>query len=48
MQSVFRSFRMMPHRIKEALYRRDAGDSMRDIARPYNVSHSTISSSVSG
>jgi len=32
-----------PHQIKEALRRRDAGEPMRDIARTYNVSHSTIS-----
>jgi DNA invertase Pin-like site-specific DNA recombinase len=35
--------KMTPHQIKEALYRRDAGEPMRDIARTYNVSHSTIS-----
>src|ERR1700753_1195174 len=31
------------HQIKEALRRRDAGEPHRDIARSYNVSHSTIS-----
>ena len=31
------------HQIKEALRRRDNGEPMRDIARSYNVSHSTIS-----
>jgi hypothetical protein len=35
--------KMTPHQIKEARYRRDAGEPMRDIARSYNVSHSTIS-----
>jgi DNA invertase Pin-like site-specific DNA recombinase len=35
--------KMTPHQIKEALNRRDGGEPMRDIARAYNVSHSTIS-----
>jgi DNA invertase Pin-like site-specific DNA recombinase len=35
--------KMTPHQVKEALGRRDAGEPMRDIARSYNVSHSTIS-----
>jgi DNA invertase Pin-like site-specific DNA recombinase len=35
--------KMMPHQVKEALCRRDSGELMRDIARSYNVSHSTIS-----
>jgi DNA invertase Pin-like site-specific DNA recombinase len=35
--------KMTPHQVKEALQRRDAGEPMRDIARSYNVSHSTIS-----
>ncbi len=35
--------KMTPRQIKEALRRRDAGKPMRDIARTYNVSHSTIS-----
>jgi DNA invertase Pin-like site-specific DNA recombinase len=35
--------KMTPHQVKEALRRRDAGEPMRDIARSYNVSHSTIS-----
>jgi DNA invertase Pin-like site-specific DNA recombinase len=35
--------KLTPHQIKEALSRRDAGEPMRDIARSYNVSHSTIS-----
>jgi DNA invertase Pin-like site-specific DNA recombinase len=35
--------KLTPHQVKEALCRRDAGEPMRDIARTYNVSHSTIS-----
>ena len=35
--------KMTPHQIKEALRRRDNGEPMRDIAKTYNVSHSTIS-----
>ena len=35
--------KMTAHQMKEALRRRDAGEPMRDIARSYNVSHSTIS-----
>jgi DNA invertase Pin-like site-specific DNA recombinase len=35
--------KLTPHQIKEALRRRDAGEPMRDIAKTYNVSHSTIS-----
>jgi DNA invertase Pin-like site-specific DNA recombinase len=35
--------KMTPHQVKEALSRRDAGEPMRDIAKSYNVSHSTIS-----
>ncbi len=35
--------KMTPHQIKEPLRRRDAGEPLRDIARSYNVSHSTIS-----
>lgn len=31
------------HQIREALRRRDAGETLTDIARSYNVSHSTIS-----
>jgi IS30 family transposase len=31
------------HQAKEALRRRDAGEPVREIARSYNVSHSTIS-----
>jgi DNA invertase Pin-like site-specific DNA recombinase len=35
--------KMTAHQVKEALRRVDAGEPMRDIARSYNVSHSTIS-----
>jgi DNA invertase Pin-like site-specific DNA recombinase len=35
--------KLTPHQVKEALRRRTAGEPMRDIARTYNVSHSTIS-----
>jgi DNA invertase Pin-like site-specific DNA recombinase len=35
--------KLTAHQVKEALRRRDAGEPMREIARSYNVSHSTIS-----
>ena len=35
--------KLTQHQVKEALRRVDAGERMRDIARSYNVSHSTIS-----
>jgi DNA invertase Pin-like site-specific DNA recombinase len=35
--------KMTQRQVKEALRRRDAGEAMREIARSYNVSHSTIS-----
>jgi len=35
--------KLTPHQAKEATRRRDAGEPMRDIAKSYNVSHSTIS-----
>jgi len=35
--------KMTEHQVKEALQRPDAGEPMRDIAKSYNVSHSTIS-----
>jgi DNA invertase Pin-like site-specific DNA recombinase len=35
--------KMTPRQIKEALRRREAGEPMRDIAKDFNVSHSTIS-----
>ena len=34
---------LTPHQQKEAIKRRDAGEPTREIARTYNVSHSTIS-----
>lgn len=38
-----RPSKLTPHQIKEAMRRRETGEPMRDIARSYNVSHSTIS-----
>ena len=35
--------KMTPHQMKEALRRRETGEPMRDIAKDFNVSHSTIS-----
>jgi DNA invertase Pin-like site-specific DNA recombinase len=35
--------KLTPHQKREAIKRRDAGDATRDIARSFNVSHSTIS-----
>jgi len=35
--------KMTLHQMKEALKRRDAGEPMRNIAKSFNVSHSTIS-----
>ena len=35
--------KLTDHQKREALKRRDAGEPMREIARTYNVSHSTIS-----
>ena len=35
--------KLTPHQRKEAISRRNNGERMRDIARTYNVSHSTIS-----
>jgi hypothetical protein len=35
--------KMTPHQMKEALRRREAGEPMRDIAKNFDVSHSTIS-----
>jgi DNA invertase Pin-like site-specific DNA recombinase len=35
-------FKLTPHQRKEALARRDKGEILMDIARSYNVSHSTI------
>src|ERR1700761_5744365 len=36
-------FKLTPHQQKEARARRDKGETLMDIARSYNVSHSTIS-----
>ncbi|MCE2890078.1 MAG: recombinase family protein [Methylobacterium sp.] len=38
-----RKFKLTPHQRQEALARREAGETTTDIARSYNVSHSTIS-----
>jgi DNA invertase Pin-like site-specific DNA recombinase len=38
-----RKRKLSPHQRREALARREAGDVLTDIARTYNVSHSTIS-----
>lgn len=35
--------KLTPHQIREALARREAGEPLTEIARSYNVSHSTIS-----
>jgi hypothetical protein len=35
--------KLTPHQRREAIGRRDAGETLTDIARSYNVSHSTIS-----
>jgi DNA invertase Pin-like site-specific DNA recombinase len=35
--------KLSPHQRREAIARRDAGEVLTDIARTYNVSHSTIS-----
>jgi len=35
--------KLTPHQQREALRRREKGEPMREIARSYNVSHSTIS-----
>jgi DNA invertase Pin-like site-specific DNA recombinase len=35
--------KLTDHQKREAIKRRDAGEPMREIARTYNVSHSTIS-----
>ena len=38
-----RPFKLTPHQQKEARARREKGETLMDIARSYNVSHSTIS-----
>jgi IS30 family transposase len=35
--------KLTQHQQREAIKRREKGEPMRDIARSYNVSHSTIS-----
>ena len=35
--------KLTPHQQREAIKRRDKGEPVREIARSYNVSHSTIS-----
>ena len=35
--------KLTPHQQREAIKRRDAGETLADIARSYNVSHSTMS-----
>ena len=35
--------KLTPHQVREAIERRDNGEALADIARTYNVSHSTIS-----
>jgi len=35
--------KLTPHQQQEAIKRRDNGEATREIARTYNVSHSTIS-----
>ena len=38
-----RTPKLTPHQQREAIKRRDNGETVRDIGRSYNVSHSTIS-----
>jgi IS30 family transposase len=38
-----RTPKIAPHQQREAIKRRDRGEAVREIARTYNVSHSTIS-----
>ena len=38
-----RELKLTPHQQKEALARREAGETLAEIGRSYNVSHSTIS-----
>ena len=42
-QSLGRPFKLTEHQRKEALARRESGELVTEIARSYNVSHSTIS-----
>jgi Helix-turn-helix domain len=41
--SLGRTPKLTPHQQREAIRRRDNGETVRDIGRSYNVSHSTIS-----
>ncbi len=42
-KSLGRPFKLTAHQRREAIKRRDRGEPVRDIARSFNVSHSTIS-----
>ena len=42
-QRMGRPAKLTAHQQREAIRRRDSGETIRDIARTYNVSHSTIS-----
>ena len=46
-KSLGRKPKLTPHQNQEAIRRRDDGQSVREIARSYTVSHSTISRLVS-
>jgi DNA invertase Pin-like site-specific DNA recombinase len=41
-KSLGRRFKLTPHQQQEAIHRRDEGEAVRQIARTYNVSPSTI------
>src|SRR6267142_2118894 len=41
-QSLGRPFKLTPHQRSKAIHRRDRGEPLSDIARSYNVSHTTI------
>ena len=42
-QSLGRPFKLTPHQKREAIERRENGETLAEIARSYNVSYSTIS-----
>jgi DNA invertase Pin-like site-specific DNA recombinase len=42
-QSLGRPFKLTPHQRSAALFRRDRGETLTNIARSYNVHPSTIS-----
>ena len=42
-QSLGRPHKLTPHQQREAVARRERGEVLTEIARSYNVSHSTIS-----